>query len=123
MGRKSERYWLSVEKKHYRRSFEGPYLLCIHLDAMDALLYELHEGVYRSYTRGHSSAHRGMTQGYWWPNMQRSSQEYVKKFDQGQRYALDIHQLEEVLNPLTSPWPFFSVRARYCGVIPKGHRR
>ena len=38
--------------------------------------------------------------------MQKKAQDYVKKCDQCQRFALNIHQLEGVLNPLSSPWPF-----------------
>ena len=38
--------------------------------------------------------------------MQREAQEYVKKCDQCQRFAPNIHQLGGVLNPLSSPWPF-----------------
>ena len=38
--------------------------------------------------------------------MQRETQEYVKKCDQCQRFAPNIHQLGDVLNPLSNPWPF-----------------
>ena len=38
--------------------------------------------------------------------MQREAQEYVKKCDQCQRVALNIHKLEGVFNPLFSLWPF-----------------
>ena len=38
--------------------------------------------------------------------MQREAQEYVKKCDQCQRFAPNIHQPGGVLNPLSSPWPF-----------------
>ena len=38
--------------------------------------------------------------------MQKEAQEYVKKCDQCQRFAPNIHQPEGVLNPLSSPWPF-----------------
>ena len=38
--------------------------------------------------------------------MQREDQEYVKKCDQCQRFAPNIHQPGGVLNPLSSPWPF-----------------
>lgn len=48
---KSAQFWLSKEKKLYRRSFEGPYLLCVHLEAVDKLLAELHEGVWKPYRR------------------------------------------------------------------------
>ena len=29
--KKAPRFWLSKDKKLYKRSFSGPYLLCIHL--------------------------------------------------------------------------------------------
>ena len=38
--------------------------------------------------------------------MQREAQEYVKKCNQGQRFAPNIHQPVGVLIPLSSPWPF-----------------
>ncbi|XP_075660080.1 uncharacterized protein LOC142629911 [Castanea sativa] len=37
-------YWLSEEQKLYRRSYTGPYLLCVHPEAVEPLLEELHEG-------------------------------------------------------------------------------
>ena len=50
--------------------------------------------------------HQAITQGYWWPGMQKEALEYVKKCDQCQRFALNIHQPGGILNPLSSPWPF-----------------
>ena len=38
--------------------------------------------------------------------MQRTPQDYTKKCNQCQRYALSIHKPGGVLNPLSSPWPF-----------------
>ena len=38
--------------------------------------------------------------------MQKEAQEYVRKCDQCQRFAPNIHQLGGVLNPLSSLWPF-----------------
>ena len=67
--RKATSYWLSEDSKLYRRSFSGPYLLCIHPDQAKSLLEEMHEGICGSHTRGRSLAHRAITQGYWWPNM------------------------------------------------------
>ena len=55
---------------------------------------------------GSHVSHKALTQGYWWPSMQRVAQDYVKKCDQCQRYAPNIHQPRGVLNPLSSPWPF-----------------
>ena len=90
----------------YKCFFSRPYLLCIHPESSELLLEELHEGIYGSHTRRRSLSHKAITQGYWWPNMQKEVQEYVKKCDQCQRFAPNIHQPGAVLNPLSSPWLF-----------------
>ena len=43
--RKTLQFWLSKDLKLYKCSFSGPYLLCIHLEASELLLEELHEGI------------------------------------------------------------------------------
>lgn len=60
--RKALRYWLSEEQKLYKRSYSGPYLLCVHLEVVETLLEELHEGVRSNHTRGRSLLHRALTQ-------------------------------------------------------------
>ena len=104
--RKAPRFWLYVDQKLYKRSFSGPYLLCVHPEAVELLLEVLHEGICGSHTGGRSLSHKALTQSYWWPNMQKEAQEYVKKCDQCQRFAPNIHEPWGVLNPLSSPWPF-----------------
>ena len=100
--RKASRFWLSEDQKLYKRSFSEPYLLCIHAKAVGLLPEELHEGICGSHTGGRSLSHKALTQGYWWPNIQREAQEYVKKCDQRKKFAPNIHQLRSVLNPLSS---------------------
>ena len=79
--RNALRFWLSKDQKLYNRSFSGPYLLCIHPEASELLLEELYEGIYGSYIGGKSLSHKTLTQGYWWLNMQKEAQEYVRKCD------------------------------------------
>ena len=62
--RKAPRFWLSEDKNLYKRSFSGPYLLCVHPEASESLLEELHEGICGSNTGGRSLSHRAITQGY-----------------------------------------------------------
>lgn len=62
--RKSPRYWVSEEGKLYERSYSGLYLLCVHPEAINVLLEELHEGICGSYMRGRSLAHMAFTQVY-----------------------------------------------------------
>ena len=80
--RKAPWFWLSEDQKLYKRSFSGPYLLCIHPKASELLLEELHEGICGNHTGERSIAHRAITQGYWWPNMQKEVLEYTKKCNQ-----------------------------------------
>ena len=54
-------YWLSVDRKLYRRSFGGPYLLCLSPKKVNELLAELPEGVCNNHVGGCSLAHRVMT--------------------------------------------------------------
>ena len=65
--RTAARYWLSVNHKLYRRSFDRPYRHCLHPSKIEELLVELHDGVCNSQVGGRSLAHRAMTQGFWWP--------------------------------------------------------
>ena len=67
---------------------------------------------------GKSLSHRALTQGYWWPCMQKDVQECVKKCAQCHRFALNIHQLGGVLNPLSSPWPFAKWGLDIVGPFP-----
>ena len=71
--RKAPRFWLSGDQKLYKRSFYGPYLLCVHPEVVELLLEELHEGICGSHTGGRSLSHRALTQGYWWPSMQKGA--------------------------------------------------
>ena len=71
--RKAPHFWLFEDRKLYKHSFSGPYLLCVHLEASESLMEELHEGVCGSHTGGRSLAHRAITQGYWWSGMQKEA--------------------------------------------------
>ena len=62
--KKAPRFWLSKDKKLYKRYFSGLYLLCVHPEASELLLEELHEGICESHTGGRSLSHRAITQGY-----------------------------------------------------------
>ena len=55
--RVAARYWLSRDRKLYRRSFGRPYLLCLHPKKIGQFLAELHERVCGSHVRGRSLAH------------------------------------------------------------------
>ena len=57
----ASRYWLSANRKLYRRSFRGSYLSCLHPRKVNELLFELQDWMCGSHVGGHSLAHRVMT--------------------------------------------------------------
>ena len=59
--RKAPQFWLSEDQKLYKRSFLGPYLLCVHPEASELLLEELHEGICESHIGGRSLSHQALT--------------------------------------------------------------
>ena len=120
--RNATRFWLSEVHKLYKHSYPGPYLLCVHPEASEPLLEELHEEICGSHTGGRSLSHRAHTQGYWWLRMQNEALEYVKKCDQCQRFTPSIHQPGGVLNPLSNPWPFAQWGLDIVGPFPKAAR-
>ena len=71
--RKAPCFWLSEDKKLYKHSFSGPYLLCVYPETTKLLLKETHERICGSHTGGRSLSHRAITRGYWWPNMQKEA--------------------------------------------------
>uniref|UniRef100_A0A2N9GHT1 Integrase catalytic domain-containing protein n=1 Tax=Fagus sylvatica TaxID=28930 RepID=A0A2N9GHT1_FAGSY len=88
--RKAPSYWLSREGNLYKRSFSGPYLLCVHPNL-----------------------------GYWCPYMQSDAVRYVRKCDKCQRFAPRIHQPAWELNLLSSPWPFAQWSLDIVGPLPQ----
>ena len=62
--RNASRFWLSEDQKLYKRSFSEPYLLCVHPEASELILEELHKGICGRHMGGKSLAHRAIAQGY-----------------------------------------------------------
>ena len=99
--------------------------MCLHPGKVNELLAELHNEVCGNHVGGCSLAHRAMTQGFWWPLMQREATEYVRKCEQCQKHAPLIHQPTGHLNPISSLWPFAQWGLDILGLFPRamGNRR
>ena len=78
-----------------------------------------------SHVRGRLLAHRAMTQGFWWPQMQKDATDYVRKCEQCQRHTPLIHQPVGSLNPINNPWPFAQWGLDIISPFPRatGNRR
>ncbi|GFY85504.1 hypothetical protein Acr_04g0002420 [Actinidia rufa] len=83
---KAARFWISPTGDLYKRSYQGPYLLCVHSSLVEDVLYEIHEGMCGLHSGGRSLAHRALSQGYWWPYRQKDAQVYVRKCNKCQLF-------------------------------------
>ncbi|XP_038680911.1 uncharacterized protein LOC119981840 [Tripterygium wilfordii] len=73
---KATRFLLSPDQKLYKKSFSDPYLLCVHPGRVDDLLFEIHEGSCGAHAVRRTFAFRTITQGFWWPYMQKDALQY-----------------------------------------------
>ncbi|XP_057499206.1 uncharacterized protein LOC130783528 [Actinidia eriantha] len=61
---KATRFWISPSGDLYKRSYQGPYLLCVHSSLVEDVLYEIHKGICGLHSGGRSLAYRALSQGY-----------------------------------------------------------
>ena len=54
---KTARFWISPTRDLYKRSYQGPYLLCVHPSLVEDILFEIHEGMCGLHSGGRSLAH------------------------------------------------------------------
>ena len=54
--------------------------------------------------------------------MQKFAQNYIRKCDHCERFAVNVHQPGGTLNPFTSPWPFAQWGFDIVGSFPKATR-
>ena len=92
--RKASRFWLSEDRKLYKRSFSGPYLLCVHLEASELLLEELHEGVCGSHTGGKVTVSQGSYPGIL----------VAKHAKRGAGVCQEVRSMPEVCTKHSSAW-------------------
>ena len=99
--------------------------MCLYPRKVNELFAELHDGVCGSHVGGCSLAHRAMTRGFWWPQMQKDAAEYVRKCERCQKHAPLIHQPARHLNPISNPWLFVQWGLNILGPFPRaiGNRR
>ncbi|GFY93006.1 hypothetical protein Acr_08g0014020 [Actinidia rufa] len=71
---KAVRFWISPSGNLYKRSYQGPYLLCVYPSLVEDVLYKIYEGICGLHSRGRSLAHQTLLQGYWWPYLQKDAQ-------------------------------------------------
>ncbi|XP_063938001.1 uncharacterized protein LOC135147894 [Daucus carota subsp. sativus] len=80
--------YVPIEGVLYRKSFVIPYLRCLRPDEAREALREVHEGVCGQHLGGRALAHKVTRLGFYWPDMLKHAQDYVKRCDRCQRYGI-----------------------------------
>ncbi|GKC94925.1 reverse transcriptase domain-containing protein [Tanacetum coccineum] len=58
--------------------------------------------------------------GYYWPTMHKDARALIKACQECQVHKLVPRNLQEKLNPITSPWPFYKWGINIVGPFPEG---
>nr|XP_017246425.1 PREDICTED: uncharacterized protein LOC108218012 [Daucus carota subsp. sativus] len=76
--------YVLIEGILYKKSFVIPYLRCLRPDEAREALREVHEGVCGQHLGGRALAHKITHLGFYWPDMLKHAQDYVKRCDRCQ---------------------------------------
>ncbi|XP_070007923.1 uncharacterized protein [Nicotiana sylvestris] len=75
---KASRFTLDEDGKLYRRTFDGPLVVCFGLGDTDYVLREVYEGTCGNHSCAESLIRKIIRVGYYWDNMEKDTKEFVK---------------------------------------------
>jgi len=102
---KAARYTM-VGNDLYKRGYGQPLLKCVTVEQAQYIIKELHEGICGYHSSARTMATRILRAGYFWPTIEADCQDYIKKCKPCQKHGNLIHQKQEQLHSILSPWPF-----------------
>ena len=118
--RMKARRFTMVNGTFYKRGFTLPLLNCVLVEEGDYILWEIHEGIYKSHLEARVLAHKVVRVGFYWPNMSRDSMVLVWNCDKCQRFANITKQPPKELSSIFSSCPFSQWGVDLVGALPRG---
>ncbi|XP_073138233.1 uncharacterized protein [Henckelia pumila] len=109
-----------VNKKLYRRSFQGPLLRCLAREEVCYVLQEIHEGCCGDHGGVLSLARRTLLEGYWWPTLQNDVRQVVKTCEGCQRFGNFSRKPAAELQTVWASCPFDQWGMDIVGPLPPG---
>lgn len=85
--KKSSTRYLMLNRRLYRRGFSAPFLRCLTKTEATRVLIKIYVGSCGSHIGGRSFKAKILRAGYYWPNVNKDSVEYVRRCDKTQRFA------------------------------------
>ncbi|GJZ48600.1 reverse transcriptase domain-containing protein [Tanacetum coccineum] len=104
--RKSQRFAI-INGTLYKKSFLGPWLRCVGPSQANYVLQEIHEGSCSMHAGTQSVVAKALKTGYYWPTMHKDARALIKACQECQVHKPVPRNPQEILNPITSPWPFY----------------
>ena len=90
----------------YKRGYSRALQRCVGPEEAERILKSIFIGNCENYAGGASLAHKTLRQGFYWPTLFADAKRIVTKCEACQRIANNIRQPPELLQSITSPWPF-----------------
>lgn len=111
-------WYVLFKKKHYRRSFFGPLLRCIHTKEIKHVLCEFQESHCENHSNRRSLAHKALNQRYYWLTMQKDAIMYAMKMRLVPKVSNLGHRPPKNLISITALWPFMQWGMNIIGPLP-----
>lgn len=90
----------------YQHSLDGTLLKRLESDESKNTLQEVHEGICGTHSSGSTLAKKLLRLGYYWPNMEKETYQFAKKYQKYQIHGNLIHSPAQELQPFITSWPF-----------------
>ena len=109
----ADKSWLAKAARYmmigddlYKQGYGQPLLKYITAEQAQYIMRGLHEGICGYHSGAWTITTRILRAGYFWPTMEADCHTFVKKCIPCQKHGNLIHQKQEKLHPILSPWPF-----------------
>ena len=109
----ADRTWITKATRYtmigddlYKHRYGQPLLKCVTTKQAQYIIKESHEGICSYHSGARTMTTRILRVGYLWPTMEADCQDFVKKCKPCQKHGNLIHQKQEQLHSILSPWPF-----------------
>ncbi|KAK1580997.1 hypothetical protein Q3G72_002138 [Acer saccharum] len=91
---------------------------CVGPEEAEGILRSIHGGNCGNHTGGVSLAHKTLRQGFYWPTLFADAKRMAARCEPCQKISNNIRQPPELLQSITSPWPFAMWGIDLIGPMP-----
>ncbi|KAK0587054.1 hypothetical protein LWI29_016605 [Acer saccharum] len=102
----------------YKRGYSRALQRCVGPEEAEGILRSIHSGNCGNHAGGVSLAHKTLRQGFYWLTLFTDAKKVAERCEACQKIANNIRQPPELLQSITSPWPFAMWGIDLIGPMP-----